>query len=125
MTDLAHLYFDTNVIKLAEKYSIMAIEHNEFSTINILEDIYDTQLKLYSVLNKIQNKSPKLEELISKLVSNSSEIRKYNNRKNLLSKIDECPICLEESTVIPRDCAHFYCENCYFHLLDACAICRD
>lgn len=47
----------------------------------------------------------------------------FENKKKSLSKIDECPICYENTNVIPRECAHYYCYNCYVEQKE-CAICR-
>lgn len=47
----------------------------------------------------------------------------FENKKNLLSKIDKCPICLDTKLTIPKECAHHYCCDCFVKI-DTCAICK-
>ena len=37
--------------------------------------------------------------------------------------MDNCPICLEFTLTIPRECSHYYCCNCFTNI-NKCAICR-
>ena len=52
------------------------------------------------------------------------EVKCFENKIRLLSKHDECMICTETAVLIPRECAHYYCTDCYVKL-DKCAICDN
>lgn len=48
------------------------------------------------------------------------------NKINLAKKIGSCPICLDEKIeVIPTDCCHDFCVECYFKVLERkkCSVC--
>jgi len=50
-------------------------------------------------------------------------IRFFRNKIKSLSKEDECPICYEITKTIPRECAHFYCPDCYVRIDKCCFGC--
>lgn len=120
--NLAILYHDHKNLELAEKYYLMAIEKGLIDSFNCLSVIYARNiLKLYHKLKDINNVVIKNE--INKL-EKTYEIFCFNNKKRFLSKKDICPICLNENIdVIPKECAHFYCHDCYIEF-DECQICK-
>ena len=123
MHNLALLYKTQQKYKLCEKYYLMAIMQNIPEALKSFEEIYDKNiLKFYRILNNISNKNDLVNNKINEL-KNHHEIICYENSKNILSKIDQCPICLEYTRVIPRRCAHFYCDNCFVEITK-CSICR-
>lgn len=82
------------------------------------------KLKAYHMLNTISPVSESLEIIINDMRRNY-EVRCYDRKLELLSKVGNCPICLdEEITVIPKECCHYYCPDCYV-LIDSCQVCQN
>src|SRR5437879_1121283 len=75
---LACLYKEQNKLDIAEKYYLMAIEHEETKAITYLKNMLNNDLKLYQLLQNIQNKSNDVKEKINKLRSNKI-IKNYEN----------------------------------------------
>ena len=50
----------------------------------------------------------------------------FKNRLNKFKKIEECCVCMEEYTVIPLECTHYICVDCYPKIINVakCPICR-
>jgi len=51
----------------------------------------------------------------------------FDQKSRFLSKIQECPICLEEKKCISYECAHYSCLSCYVHIISdskKCPLCR-
>ena len=123
LTSIGCLYQKENKYKLAEKYFLMSIEKNNPSGIKLLERLYiNNILKLYFVLKNAKNINKLIDDKINELKKNENIIC-YENNINFLSKIGECPICLETTKLIPRRCAHFYCYSCFVEITK-CSICR-
>ena len=119
---LGDLYKKQGKHELAEKYYLMALEKGSFFAFYNLRQFYGNDLKLYHVLTKIPNKVPLINKEINKL-KKKKDIICFENKKNILSKKDQCPICLEDTDVIPKECTHSYCYNCFVEI-DKCAVCR-
>ena len=45
-----------------------------------------------------------------------------NNKLNLASKQGDCIICYQHTKIIPRECSHYYCSDCYI-AINKCSIC--
>lgn len=121
--NLGLLYHDQKKYDLAEKIFLMAVERNNPDGLLYLKGLcYSTQLKMYHVLVNIKNKNDLINKKINELKSNKKIIY-YENKKVNMTKIDDCSICFENTKLIPRKCAHYYCYNCYVEL-NECAICR-
>lgn len=122
MDDLATLYQEQGKYELSEKYYLMAIEKGYTVSIDKLECLFDkyknNDLRLYHALI-CANKSDSVNIEIQKL-EKIYKIQCFKNKKNLLGKIDKCPICFESTLLIPYECAHYICCSCY--MID-CSIC--
>lgn len=121
INNLACAYIKQNKHELAKEYFIKATKLGDLDAINKLE-IYCNILEYYSILINISNKNDAVIKKINKL-KKYRKIIHFENKKNMLSKIDQCPICLENTSLIPKGCAHFYCLDCYVKIKE-CAICR-
>ena len=72
----------------------------------------------YSKLMKYENIS-----IVQKVLKNNRNYQILNTKLKELSKIDTCPVCMDDKIItIPTECCHYYCKNCYINL-DKCAIC--
>lgn len=122
---LGSIYQKEKKTQLAEKYYLMAIDKDRSLGMELLEDLYfGDVLKFYYVLKNIPNKNKLIENKINELKKNENIIC-YENSINFLSKMGECPICLETTNLIPRRCAHFYCYDCFVEINKyKCAVCR-
>ena len=99
--NLGNLYYKWNKYELAKDYYSIAIEKGCIDSISILAKLCNP-LELYYILTN----------------------RMTKNKKRNLSKVYECTICLENTNVIPRECAHYYCYSCYVKI-DKCVICKS
>ena len=101
----------------------MALIKNILRALTSLEKLYGNNiLKLYHTLINIPDKNKLIKNKIDEL-KKTDDIFCYENSKNILSKVDLCPICLETTNVIPKKCAHFYCYDCFLNVTK-CVICR-
>jgi hypothetical protein len=87
-----------------------------------LEDL-KTSIQQYQIFKEIcvnNNEIPK--EIV-----NDFDVIKYINKCNLMSKMSECCICLNNDIkCIPLECCHYFCTNCYPKILErgSCPNCR-
>jgi TPR repeat protein len=102
----------------AERYYLMALERGNNRAIDGMKLLYSNKLRLYNTLIRL-TKNDLIERTIRKLEIDQ-QIRYFKNKKDSLSKKAECPICYEELMLIPRECAHYYCPDCYVRI-DRCA----
>ena len=135
MYDLAVTYFNDDLEKEAEKYFIMAADKGFRDAIDILYNEYiphrDYGLVRYHEITKfrekykIQDDSDIGRKIVSDLeyLENNIEIKKFLNKAKLLGKEGECPICYDNTLIIPKECAHFYCQDCYISY-KKCQICN-
>lgn len=128
LIDLIKFYDRNNRKDLAIKYSIEALFSNEkdcnFGYKKINKVCNYNELKLYSLLDNITNKNQFINGKINEL-DKIRDVKYFKNKINLLSKEDQCPICLDEHVlVIPKECAHFYCRECYVEI-KKCSICDN
>ena len=122
MNNLACVYYRKKEYILAEKYYLMGIKKNCKAALDNLKGFYNNNLKLYYELSKISENNDMVISEINKL-KNIPEIFYFENKKRLLSKTDICLICSENTLVIPRECVHHYCLDCFVKI-NECAICR-
>ena len=83
-------------------------------------ELYNIQL--YSTLTKLQT-----SEVIKKKLDELKKVyavKCFDNKIKFLSKNDECMICRETAILIPRECTHYYCIDCYVKLVK-CALCDN
>lgn len=122
MCNLGYLYYTQQKYKLAEEYFLKAcIKDNQVGMTN-LKRIY-INIELYNLLYKIENKSKLIKETMIELLKDR-KVHCLNNKINLLQKISNCPVCLDENVIIiPTECAHYYCVDCYIEI-DKCALCN-
>jgi len=119
-SNLGYLYKKRGENDLAIKCYLLGIEKNDSVSLAQIKNII-TDLKLYYKLSQIKNKHKEVTNLMIQL-RNNKDVHCFNNKKNFLSKTDICLICQDETNVIPLNCAHFYCEECYTSI-DKCAVC--
>lgn len=104
-------------------YYLMAIEHSHFKRSKVLINIFYSFL----ILDDITNKTPKMEQQLSKVMKNR-DIMIYKNKIKLfkhLNNLIECVICYEEQLNIDLHCGHCVCIYCYPKVFEACCpICR-
>jgi len=87
-----------------------------------LED-FKGSIEQYQIFKEI---CPNVNEIPKEIV-NDSDVIKYINKCNLMSKIDDCCICLNNNIkCIPLECCHYLCTNCYPQILErgSCPNCR-
>ena len=126
---LLEFYGDRGNNDLLTKYSVEALLSNKkgdqktgYDKINKI--CGSNKLKLYSLLESITNKNKFVNEKINELVK-LHDIKCFRNKINILSKKDRCPICLDDDVlVIPKECAHFYCRECFIEI-SKCSICDN
>lgn len=125
LNNIGFLYNKQNKFNLAEKYYLLAIEQGHVIALNNLcNKLMNHRLKLYHLLTNNSNLNiPIVVTKIKELgLENDREILIFKNKKNMMAKYDECMICTDDTKLIPRECSHYYCCNCYIKL-DKCAIC--
>jgi hypothetical protein len=104
----AKKYHMIKIILLISKY----LKKSEIEIINFLSDIS------YGELIKYENIS-----IVYKVLKNNINYQILNRKLKELSKIDTCPVCMDDQIItIPIECCHYYCRNCYINLYK-CAIC--
>ena len=126
MNSLGIFHLELKENDLAEKYFKMAIENNAQEAIHNLKVIYKecNPLKLYYELTKL-NKNDLINNKIDHLKNKyKHEINCFENKQKFFSKIDECPICFETIKLIPKECTHYYCINCFL-TIKKCALCEN
>lgn len=87
-----------------------------------LED-FKTPIEQYQIFKEI---CTNLNEIPKEIV-NDFDVIKYINKCNLMSKNDDCCICLNTNIkCIPLECCHYLCTNCYPQILErgSCPNCR-
>lgn len=104
-------------------YYLIAIEHSDFKRSKVLINIF----YIFLILDDIANKTPKMEQQLSKVMKNR-DIMIYKNKIKLfknLNNLIECVICYEEQLNIDLHCGHCVCIYCYPKVFEACCpICR-
>ncbi|AYV81001.1 MAG: hypothetical protein Harvfovirus13_7 [Harvfovirus sp.] len=122
--NLGYLYHKTENYDLAEKFYVKGVCFNDSDCLFNLEILYEGNiLKLYDTLKSFSSYSSVCENRLKEL-ANEYVMRCFNNKKKLLSKIDHCEICFEDDVVvIPMECVHYYCLNCYVNL-SKCPLCE-
>jgi len=125
MYDLALIYKQQGKLDEEKKYYLMVLKKNEKIYLKIIKK-NNNDLELFSLLLSIEEKdrSVLIKEEIARLMK-IKQIINYFNKINLNSKQGICSICFDENIkLIPFDCSHFYCTNCYI-TMGKCAICID
>jgi tetratricopeptide (TPR) repeat protein len=122
MVNLGNLYKKQNDMDLAEKYYIMALNFGSLKCVKELQEII-TPIKLYNILRKFEPQKKAIIELMNDLRKDKT-VHNFANKLNLNSKDDMCPICNEETKLIPLECSHFYCADCFIKI-DKCSICQN
>ncbi|AYV80479.1 MAG: hypothetical protein Harvfovirus2_9 [Harvfovirus sp.] len=121
---LGGAYYDRDNTDLSKKYLILAILNGSMTAMKTLEWVFhDKKLVLYLELMNMKSKNKVLED---KLVELSKEyvVRCLKNKRKQLAKVGECPVCYETCELIPKECVHYYCPDCYSKLLK-CALCEN
>jgi TPR repeat protein len=120
MNNYAILLKKENQIDEAKKYYLMAIDKGSASAIHNYCNIEIDYIRKYYQLSKLTSKiaQDKVKELLK-----NKEVFAFYRRSTMLNKQDNCMICYEHSNLVPKECLHYYCLNCYFKI-DICAICK-
>jgi TPR repeat protein len=119
--NLGSVYEKQNKLDLAIEYYLLGIQKNNNRSLIEIKKLM-SELKLYYILSQLKDKSIYVTELMASL-KNNKDVHCFNNKQNFNSKTDTCLICHDLTTVIPLNCAHFYCCECYTNITQ-CAICR-
>jgi tetratricopeptide (TPR) repeat protein len=117
---LGKLYSHLGKMELAIKYYLTGIKYGSILALNNLKTSV-TELKLYMLLMNIDTKNDLINNTINEL-KKTKEIICFENKKNLLNKDGECMICFEDTKLIPKECCHYYCCDCYVKY-SKCSIC--
>ena len=126
MNNLGCVYYNQAKYELAEKYFNIAIENNSKTAMSHLKNMYEdyNPLKWYYELIKL-NKNDLINKKLNDLKKKYEyEIICFENKQKFFSKIGECPICFETIKLIPKECTHYYCINCFL-TIKKCAICQN
>jgi len=80
-------------------------------------------LELYLLLDQ---KEQLKETSYYKELLNNYDVIIFINKRNIMKKEDECPICKEIVDCIPLECTHYICINCYPTIVYSkkCPLCR-
>ena len=130
------------------KYYLMAIERGNVEAMNNLgyyhqkiTKNYDEMIKYYKMaMDKGNNNNDTLlknnndilyqldwEKTDNRILKNFNDYNNYMRKIQIISKIEECPICINEEICIPVfDCFHNVCVKCYPKIKyeRKCPICR-
>jgi tetratricopeptide (TPR) repeat protein len=113
------MYEDKNYSE-CKKYLLKAIEFEKKALIMYIK--YFSQIEQYYELSEMENKQPYVVEHIKKLELDP-KLRMLKRKIQLLGKIDDCPVCLDNTTLIPTECVHYLCPLCYT-VVKKCPICE-
>jgi tetratricopeptide (TPR) repeat protein len=128
MHNLGVMYYNhLEKYDLAERHLLMALEHGKDDlepTIRCLERLIGNPLKLFVVLDELKSSNDVVVQKLKELM-NTQTVRYFANKRSRLSKDGECPVCYDERRLIPRECAHYYCEDCYVRIDRCCFGCDN
>ena len=124
VSNMIRIYKDLKQEHKIDEFCSKYLLHEDLSveTLNEYETFVNNPMKFYYKLSNLsQHKvvADKIQEL-----KKIKHVRNYINKINILAKDGDCPICLESTKLIPRECAHSYCFKCYIDY-DKCGICND
>ena len=120
------VYIEKYDKQLAEKYFLKAYFHNEFDEVLFehMRILYKNTMEFYNFLTKIEKPNEYIIKCMNQYKSENKQIRHFQNKLHMLSKEGECPICYEERKLIPRECTHWFCQDCYAYNTK-CPMCGD
>lgn len=85
----------------------------------------NNRLYAYYLLFTLDETNSIVKRYKNYLIQNFTYIRNFHNKINLNYKLGDCFICYDENIkLIPFECAHFHCIECYAKL-GKCSICKD
>ena len=118
MCNLGFYYHEQKNFEEMLKYYEMLIEKNIILDDYVLKNLIHTLIKIENT-----NLFLKLYSKYSTHQAFGKFHRFYMARKSLI-KIDSCPICMEDSEIIPYDCLwHGYCIMCTLKI-EECCVCK-
>ena len=121
MYNLAIYYKSIKDYDQMNKYYLMAIEKDN----KLIDKVkhYLKPLELYLLLDQ---KEQLKQTIHYKELLNKYDVIIFINKRNVLKKEDECPICSNVGDCIPLECAHYICINCYPTIIysSKCPMCR-
>jgi hypothetical protein len=115
---LGKLYYIQEKYDQAEQYFLMGVERGDEQSMCGLESLHSNKLQLYNTLTKATKND--LIDRTMRVLEKNKQILFFRNKRKRLSEVECCPICYEEKPLIPRDCAHYYCTECYVRI-DRCS----
>jgi TPR repeat protein len=127
MHNLGVLFYELKKYDQAEHYFLMTLSKGSDDleqTIRCLERLISNLLKLFVVLDRLKSSNDIVVQKLKELMNNQT-VRYFANKRNRLSKDGECPVCYDERRLIPRECAHCYCEDCYVRIERCCFGCDN
>jgi TPR repeat protein len=131
MYSLGLLYKGQQNNDQAVHYFLMAVKCGSTDAMYRLDQMFPNKLKYFNMLMKIKTTDEKSEQRYKNWIEQQlnhlrkiKTVRFFENKIKLMSKIDCCPICYEDKLSISRECAHFYCTDCYI-MIDRCALCEN
>jgi tetratricopeptide (TPR) repeat protein len=127
MHNLGVLYYELKKYDQTERYYLMTLTKgsNDLEpTIGCLERLIGNSLRLFVVLDRLKSSNEDIVQKLKELMNNQT-VRYFANKRSKLSKDGECPVCYDELKLIPRECAHYYCEDCYVRIDRCCFGCDN
>jgi len=109
---MAEYYIENNYEYNFLKYYLLALD---FSDEKPLFDLKINQFRLLCILEKVENPTEKVKNMIKEL-QNIPDVVIFNNKVRLFTKLNnicECNICYETKLNIDLHCGHELCVDCY------------
>jgi len=117
-----------NNIEIGKLYFIQSII-SDMDNINNIKNIKQNMKQIYTPLERyisfLQN-SIYIDKDDEEEFNKDPNVIIFKNRVNTFSKFEECCICMTDYTVIPLECTHYICVDCYPKIINSakCPICR-
>jgi tetratricopeptide (TPR) repeat protein len=123
-----YFYEIDNNYQIAKLYFIESI----ISDINNIENITNVKKNMKHIYTPLERYIWFLQNSINIDKNEEDEFNKdeqiiiFKNRLNLFGKFEECCICMVDYTVIPLECTHYICVDCYPKIINSakCPLCR-
>lgn len=111
---------DLSLLHMANAYNLN--HKSAESELNI--QTQHNYLQVYNVLTKIQDKKDITNKKMQDL-EKDYKIRCFKRKREYLAVENECSICYRTDKLIPMECAHFYCPDCYTKLKECPLRCNS
>jgi tetratricopeptide (TPR) repeat protein len=121
MNNLGLLYQEQDKNELAIEHYLLSIQNNNYNAITHIQKLMP-KVQLYHTLSKLPTQNVLITNILANL-RKDEKVHCFNNKINFLSKDGTCLVCFDDKKLIPRECAHFYCTDCFVKI-DKCSMCK-